>query len=260
MNTLIQSGRDGSVLRLTLNRPEKRNALNAALCRELVDALESADADPAIHAILLTAAGKSFCAGMDLAEIMNMDLAEIMNPPDPAEIDALHERLFTIGARSTTPIVTAIHGAALAGGTGLVANCHIAIAAPDATFGLTEIRIGLWPFLIFRAVSAAITSRRAIELSLTGRIFSAGEAREFGLIHEIAADPAARAAEIARQIAAASPIAIRKGLGSVHQSSDAIRAARKEVFDSSEFQAGLQAFAARSRTVTQASEPPKGES
>ena len=234
MNTLIQIGREGSVLRLTLNRPEKRNALNAALCRELVDAIESADADPAVHAILLSAAGKSFCAGMDLAEIMN--------PPDPAEIDALHERLFTIGARITTPIVAAIQGAALAGGTGLVANCHIAIAAPDATFGVTEIRIGLWPFLIFRSVSAAITARRAVELALTGRIFAAAEAREFGLIHEIAGDPAARATEIAQQVAAASRIAIQKGLACVHQSSDAARAARKEVFESPEFKAGLRAF------------------
>jgi enoyl-CoA hydratase/carnithine racemase len=234
MNTLIQTDRDGSVLRLTLNRPEKRNALNAALCRELVEALESADADPAVHAVLLTAAGKSFCAGMDLAEIMD--------PPDPEEIDALHERLFTIGARSTTPIVAAVQGAALAGGTGLVANCHIAVAAPDATFGVTEIRIGLFPFLIFRSVSAAITERRAIELALTGRIFPAAEAREFGLIHEVAADPAVRAAEIARQIASASAIAIRKGLGCVHQSIDAARAARKEVFQSAEFQAGLRAF------------------
>src|SRR5262245_19784812 len=115
MGTLIHSERDGRVLHITLNRPEKRNALNAALCRELVEALEAADTDETVAAIVLTAAGSAFCAGMDLAESMDV--------PSP-EIDALHERLFTIGARCTSPIVAAVQGPALAGGTGLVANCH----------------------------------------------------------------------------------------------------------------------------------------
>src|SRR5207302_3573428 len=127
MTNLLQSVRDGRVLHLTLNRPAKRNALDSALCRELVDALESAAADESVGAILLDGAGKSFCAGMDLAEITA--------PANPTEIDALHERLFSIGARIATPIVAAVHGAALAGGTGLVANCHIAVATPDASFG-----------------------------------------------------------------------------------------------------------------------------
>jgi enoyl-CoA hydratase/carnithine racemase len=242
MSTLVESNREGAVLHLTLNRPEKRNALNSALCRELADAFESAAADPAVHAILLTAAGKAFCAGMDLAEITA--------PANPTEIDALHERLFTVGARLATPIVAAVHGPALAGGTGLVANCHIVVAAPEATFGLTEIRLGLWPFLVFRACASAMTERRAIELALTGRNFSAAEAQSFGLIHELSTDPAARAADVARQIAASSHTAIRKGLGYVHEArtlnpSEAAaraRAARQEVFDSPDFQAGLRAF------------------
>lgn len=242
MNTFLESNREGAILHISLNRAEKRNALNSTLCRELADALESADADPAVHAILLTAAGKAFCAGMDLTEITD--------PANPAEIDALHERLFTIGARLQTPIVAAIQGAALAGGTGLVANCHIAVAAPDATFGLTEIRLGLWPFLVFRACASAMTERRALELSLTGRVFSATEAHSFGLVHEVAAAPAARAATIARQIGASSPVAIRKGLSYVHearilnasQAAARARAARQEVFDSPEFQEGLRAF------------------
>jgi enoyl-CoA hydratase/carnithine racemase len=236
MSTL-ESKRDGGVLHLSLNRPAKRNALDSGLCRELVDAIDAAESDPDTHAILLTAAGPSFCAGMDLAEALN--------PPDPEAIDALHQRLFTAGARLTIPIVVAVQGSAIAGGTGLVANCHIVIAAPDAAFGLTEIRIGLWPFLVFRACAAAMGERRCIELALTGRTFAAAEARQLGLVHEISTDPAVRAAEIVRQIGAANPVAIRKGLGAVHQSIDAARAARKEVLASPAFREAIQRFRPR---------------
>jgi enoyl-CoA hydratase/carnithine racemase len=245
MNSLVVSARSGHVLHVTLNRPEKRNALNAALCGDLCAAIDAADADPDVHAILLTGAGKSFCAGMDLTEISA--------PPDAAEIDSLHERLFTMGARVSTPIVTGVHGAALAGGTGLVANSHVVVAAADATFGLTEVRIGLWPFLVFRACSAAMGERRTMELALTGRIFGAEEGRTFGLVHEIGADPVGRAAEIAQQIAGFSAIAIRKGMGAVHQSigmdsrqaGEAARRARKEVFESPEFREGIRKWSKR---------------
>ena len=110
------------------------HASRVFLCRALADAIDAADADPDVQAILLTANGKSFCAGMDLAEIAD--------PPGAAEIDAAQERLFTVGARVSTPIVAGVHGAALAGGTGLVANCHIVVAHEGATLGLTEVSSG----------------------------------------------------------------------------------------------------------------------
>jgi enoyl-CoA hydratase/carnithine racemase len=240
MGSLLESTRSGHVLHLNINRPEKRNALSAELCRELCDSIEAADADTAIHAILLTGAGKSFCAGMDLTEAAG--------PPDTAEIDALHERLFTLGARVSTPIVAGVHGAALAGGTGLVANCHVVIADEDATFGLTEVRLGLWPFLVFRACSAAMGERRTMELSLTGRIFGAAEARAFGLVHEAVAGASVRATEIAQQIGGFSGLAIRKGMQAVRQSQgknweeagELALKARKEVFASPAFREGLR--------------------
>jgi enoyl-CoA hydratase/carnithine racemase len=245
MGSFLESARSEHVLQLTLNRPDKRNALNAALCREICDAVEAADADPAIHAIVLTGAGTSFCAGMDLSEISA--------PPDAGEIDSLHERLFTLGAHVSTPIVAGIHGAALAGGTGLAANCHVVVADRDATFGLTEVRLGLWPFLVYRSCAAAMGERRTMELSLTSRIFAAEEAREIGLVHELASDPAARATEIARQIAGFSPLAIRKGMATVHQSigkslreaGELALKARKEVFNSPEFREGIRKWARR---------------
>jgi enoyl-CoA hydratase/carnithine racemase len=242
MTDVLQSVREGRLLRLTLNRAGKRNALDAALCRALVSALEDAAGDPAVGAILLTANGKAFCAGMDLAEIAQAARAE--------DIDALHEQLFTIGARLAKPLVAGVHGAALAGGTGLVANCHIVVAGPEASFGLTEIRLGLWPFLVYRAVAAALGERRTLELSLTGRIFGAGEARDLGLAHEVAEDAAGRAGEIARAVAEFSPTAVQSGMAFVQrvsglgwQEAGAIaREVRTQVFAGEDFHEGIRAF------------------
>jgi enoyl-CoA hydratase/carnithine racemase len=241
MSDILEILQEGHVLRLFLNRPDKRNALNAELCRALVDALEEADRDPGIGAILLSGRGKSFCAGMDLKEVVT---------DDPQELAELHDRLFTVGSRLGKPLIAAVQGAALAGGTGLVANCHIAIAAEDATFGLTEIRLGLWPFLVFRVVAMALGERRTVELALTGRIFGAHEALEIGLVHEATPDFERRGREVAESLAAFSPTAIRSGLLYVQQirntgwkTAGAIaQRARNDVFQSPDFQEGIRAF------------------
>jgi enoyl-CoA hydratase/carnithine racemase len=242
MSNILESVREGRVLRLYLNRPEKRNALNAEMCRTLTAALEEADRDPAIGAILLAGRGKSFCAGMDLIEAGEGG--------DSAPLAEVHERLFTVGSRLGKPLVAVVHGAALAGGTGLVANCHIVIASPDATFGLTEIRLGLWPFLVFRAVAMALGERRTVELALTGRIFSGPEAQEIGLVHEVSEDVDHRGREVAGTLAAFSPTAIRGGLRFVQETRGVDwktagiigQRARNEVFESPDFQEGLRAF------------------
>jgi enoyl-CoA hydratase/carnithine racemase len=196
---LIESSRNGRLLRLALNRPEKRNALNIALCRELVDAFEAAQDDPGIGAILLSGNGKAFCAGMDLNEVTTA-------------VDDLHDRLFTAFAWLRKPLIADVRGPAIAGGTGLVAQAHIVCAGEEAIFGLTEIRIGLWPFLIFRAMVHALGERRAVELSLTGRKFSAREAEGFGLVHYLGGD----AETIARGVGDAPAAAI--GIAALHKS------------------------------------------
>jgi len=241
MSEFVESVQRGRVLRLALNRPEKRNALSAAFCVELVQALELADRDPGVGAILLAANGKAFCAGMDLSEIALGNVEKI---------NRAHEEVFTIGSRLSKPLIAAVHGPALGGGTGLVANCHIVIAAEDATFGLTEIRLGLWPFLVFRAVSAAVGERRAVELSLTGRIFGPREAREIGFVSEISADLDQRAAHVAESVASFSPTAIRAGIGFVSKirgmdwesAGQVARRVRNEIFQSQDFQEGIRAF------------------
>src|SRR5216683_6740607 len=173
---MIETRLDGRVLHIVLNRPEKRNALNMQLCQELVGAFHHADRDHTAGCILLYGNGPGFCSGMDLAEARDAD---------PLHVMELQEKLFTVINRTRTPIVAAVHGAALAGGSGLAANAHIIVAGPDAKFGMTEIRVGLWPVLVYRAVELAVGERRATELCLTGRIFGAEEAREYGLVTEV---------------------------------------------------------------------------
>jgi enoyl-CoA hydratase/carnithine racemase len=241
MSPVLEISRDGRVLRLVMNRPDKRNALNTELCRDVVSTMQDSFHDRFVGAILLVGNGKHFCAGMDLSEIGTVR---------SEEISLLHEQLFTIGYRAAKPIVAAATGASLGGGMGLVGNCHIVVAHPDATFGLTEIRVGLWPFLVFRALAAGIGERRVLEMALTGRIFGAPEAKEIGLIHEIAADPQARATEIARTLCEFSPTTIRSGIEFVNEArgrtwEDAGRIGRRirdEIFDSRDFAEGLTAF------------------
>lgn len=227
--------REGRVLCLTLNRPEKRNALNTELCRALVAAFDEADSDSSIGAVLLAANGPAFCAGMDLGE-----------EPDPR----IHERLFTTISRAVKPIVAVVQGAALAGGAGLAANAHIVVAGEDARFGLTEIRIAMWPVLVFRAVSLAIGERRAIELSLSGRIFDAAEAQRIGLVAEINSDPMPRGREIAEQLSKQSALAQAKGLAYAVRIRDLTwdeaglegLAVREELMRNPEFQRAIAAY------------------
>jgi|SRR5580658_810385 enoyl-CoA hydratase/carnithine racemase len=245
MNESLQISREGRVLHAALNRPDKRNALNLDLCRALAETFDEAEADPGVGAVLLSGHGKSFCAGMDLNEALSPESG-------PGPLHEIHERIFTAGVRMTKPVVAAVQGAALAGGTGLAVNCHIVVAAEDATFGLTEIRIGLWPFIIFRSVAAAVGERRAVELALTGRIFGAGEALEYGLAHYVvdSGELMERARQIARTAAEASPTAVRGGLAflrdargkSWEEAGALARQMRNEVFRGADFAEGIKAF------------------
>jgi enoyl-CoA hydratase/carnithine racemase len=241
VSDLLEIARQGRVLRITLNRPEKRNALNAELCHSLVSAIEDGAKDAAIGAILLTANGPSFCAGMDLSEI---------GESSSDRLDQAHEQLFTVGSRLPKPLIAAVDGPALGGGTGLVANCHIVVASENASFGLTEIRLGLWPFLVFRPVAAAVGERKTIEMALSGRVFDVKEAEKVGFVHEIAQNAVNRALEIAEIIAGYSPTSIRSGMMFLQEArgrswkdaGELARMVRREIFESDDFLEGIQAF------------------
>lgn len=241
MSLLIEH--EHRVLHLTLKRTEKRNALSAEMCAGILDAVGAAQSDSGTGCILISAAGHVFSAGMDLDEAMH---------PAGADLESVHEDLFTVGFRSLKPIVVSVNGAALGGGLGLVAQAHIAIASDGALFGLTEIRLGLWPFMIYRSVEAALGSRRALELSLTGRVFSAHDALDWGLVHQICppAETAERAHAIARDLAKASPAAIVAGMrywresrsASFGHAGELARASRKDLLASGDWREGYAAF------------------
>jgi enoyl-CoA hydratase/carnithine racemase len=209
MSLLIE--KKGRVLEISLNRPEKRNALTSKVCRDMTEAIESVQNDPEIGSVLIDAAGQVFCAGMDLDEAVS---------PAGLELGAVHERLFMIGFRSLKPIIIAVNGAALGGGLGLVAQGHFVVAERSSVFALPEIRIGLWPFLVYRAVESSIGARRTLALSLTAQSFDAEEALAWGLIQKICPDGEGRdcAANFARDIAESSPHAIATGMTYVRDS------------------------------------------
>jgi len=229
------------VLHLILNRPTKRNALTLQMCADIVAAVRSAESRADIGCTLISANGGVFCSGMDLDETASMD-----------HLLKVHEELFTLGAQSLKPIVIAVNGAALAGGLGLVAQGHVVLASPNAVFGLPEVRIGFWPFVVYRAVEAALGKRRALELSLTGNSFQAQQGLDWGLIHKIC--PAAEIHEtsksVAREIAKSSPLAIASGMRYVRDaegksSEEAGRIAaglRAKLMASGDFKEGTAAF------------------
>jgi enoyl-CoA hydratase/carnithine racemase len=253
MSTNLLVSREGRTRRLTLNRPAKRNALDMALCRDLVLAMKEAESDPGAGAILIDANGPDFCAGMDLAEAIEKDAADV------DALVALHLELFSMGSRMVKPVIAAVQGAALAGGLGLAVNAHVVMAASDARFGLTERRIGLWPCAIFRAVAAATGERKAVELALTARLFDAEEALRLGIVDFITspAELGERAALLAANIAEGSAAASEEGLrfvraigGKDGEAAAALTAEfRRRAHRSPDFQEGVLAFRGKRKPV-----------
>lgn len=248
MNTSLDCSREGRLLRIALNRPDKRNALSNALCRQLLDAIHEAGTDDGVGAILLEGRGSVFCAGMDLDEATQ---------PDAAEQTAIHEELFSMGSRVGKPVVAAVQGAALGGGMGLVTNAHVVIAAQGTSFGLTEIRLGMWPFVVYRSAVLALGERRALELSLTGRVFGTTEAMQYGLVHQVvpAFELDDRATDVALALAHSSREAMSSGLAYVQQSRNLswdeagklARDLRARLFASADFAEGVRAFKEKRR-------------
>lgn len=231
------------VLHLTLNRPGKRNALTAEMCSGIVRAVNESQERRDIGCILLSATGSVFCAGMDLDEAAQAGGDRLFQE---------HDDVFSIGATSLKPLVVCVNGAALGGGLGLVAQGHVVVASDLAVFGLPEIRLGLWPFVVYRAVEAALGPRRTLQLSLTGDLFQPAEALDWGLVHRVcpSMEVVDRSKAMARELAKASPRALASGMeyfqGSRGKSwkdaGEFAAAMRAELMASDDFQEGIAAF------------------
>ena len=192
---------------ITLNRPERRNAMTAEMQTELIEALEETAAGNC-RVLIMTGAGEAFCSGLDLSELRAMQDKTAADHRTDAERIA---RLFLAIRELPIPSIAAVHGPAIAGGTGLAMACDFTLATPASKFGFTEVRIGFIPALVSAFLSLQVGEKRCRDLLLTGRLFDAAEAHQMGLVNEVLAhgELMTRAQALAEVLLANSPESLK---------------------------------------------------
>ncbi len=198
----------GTVAKITLNRPDKRNAISAQMISEILGVLDEVEKTRA-RVVMITGTGKAFCAGMDLEMLQTIaQQSPSENQEDSRRIAKLFRRIWSY----SKPLIAAVNGHALAGGCGIATLCDFTLAVPEAKFGYTEVKIGFLPAIVSVFLTRQIGEKRSRDLLLTGRLIDAVEAKEFGLVNEIV--PAEkllnRAEELAELLIAASPVSITR--------------------------------------------------
>jgi methylglutaconyl-CoA hydratase len=179
---LVNYAVSNRVGRITLNRPEKRNALSQELVRDLTDAFKKAEADEAVKVVVLQAAGEAFCAGADLAYLQQLQKFSYEdNLSDSRQLKNLFLQIY----RSKKVVIAQVQGSAIAGGCGLATVCDFVFAAPDAKFGYTEVRIGFVPALVMIFLLRKLGEGKAKELLLSGNLLTAQDARNLGLVNKV---------------------------------------------------------------------------
>jgi methylglutaconyl-CoA hydratase len=173
---------ENSIATITLNRPEKRNALNEALVNSLKNALREADADENLRAVVIKGTGKDFCSGADLSALQKIAESDILENWDDAH--NLLE-LFALIRKVKIPVIAAVHGRALAGGCGLATACDLVLASKSAIFGYPEVKIGFVPAMVMAILRRNVSEKRAFELVTRGFEFDTTTAEIFGLINEV---------------------------------------------------------------------------
>lgn len=207
MNDTVLTERRGPALWITLNRPERRNAINEDLIAGVSEGLSAAASDPDLRAIVLTGAGdKAFCAGGDLAPGGGFDF-------DFSRPRTAYGDLLRLSRDCPLPIVAAVNGHCMAGGMGLLALADMAVAVDTARFGLPEVKLGLFPMQVMSLLARLVPPRVVREWALTGEPFDAHAAREAGLVNHVveAGQLRARVEEMVNAIAQRSPSALRRG-------------------------------------------------
>jgi methylglutaconyl-CoA hydratase len=206
-NSLLLRDRSRGILTLTLNRPDKRNALSASLIDEFAAAIAEADLDAEVRVVCVRGAGKDFCAGADLAEL----LTSANRALEENEEDAMRlGRLFLAFRALPKPVVAVVQGRALAGGAGLATACDIVLAADTASFGYPEILRGFVPAMVMTMLRRLVGERVAFDLIATGRVIGASHALELGLVSRVVQEPALQneAEALLSALAASSPSAL----------------------------------------------------
>src|SRR5579863_5107152 len=203
----IQLTYDSGVATITLNRPEKRNAISFELIDDLLGALKEVEASDAL-VLILTGAGKAFSSGMDLD---NLKTLIGRSPEQNLKDSETMVRLFRSLYEFPKVTIAAVNGAAIAGGTGLALLCDFTLAVPEAKFGYTEVRIGFVPAIVSTFLLRQVGEKQARDILLTGRLFGAEEAARMGLINEIVTPDKllARARQLAAVLMENSPSSLR---------------------------------------------------
>ncbi|HVU60920.1 MAG TPA: enoyl-CoA hydratase-related protein [Mycobacteriales bacterium] len=235
--TELLSERAGHVLRLTINREEKRNALSADVMRGMLDGVTTAADDPDIRVVLIAATGdRVFCSGADLA-VMGNDATGL----EQHEGRGLLARLVLAMRSCPVPIVARVQGLCLAGGIGLAAGADVVLARESAAFGMPEIDRGLWPFMVSALLARHLSPKHAMDRMLVGDRFDARTAYEMGLVSRVFPDESFDAdvdAYVAK-LAAAAPVAVRLG-----------KAAWTSATDTASLPAALEAMQAQLSLLT----------
>lgn len=246
--------REGATLVLTLNRPEAKNALSLPMLVGLHDGWLEADEDDSVRSVVLTGAGGTFCAGMDLKALAGGGM-EGQHHRDRMKADPdLHWKAMLRHHRPRKPVIAAVEGACVAGGTEILQGTDIRVAGATATFGLFEVRRGLFPIGGSTVrLQRQIPRTHALEMLLTGRPYSAQEARDIGLIGRVVPEGGAleEALAVAERINACGPLAVEAVKASVYDTADMSEAdglaAELElgwpVFDTADAKEGARAFA-----------------
>lgn len=185
MNFKVLYEANNGVARITLNRPEKRNALDAEVVAELKQAFSASAGDPACRVVLLTGAGTDFCSGADLAALEKTAEADVLDNMAEARQTA---DLFLMMRNHPRPIIAAVQGRALAGGCGLATACDIILAAESAQFGYPEVNIGFVPAMVMAILRRSLSEKAAFELVASGQPIGATRACDLGLVHRVYPD------------------------------------------------------------------------
>ena len=176
---------EGSIARITLNRAEKRNALNDELIAGIKSGLHAAADEPSVRAVVIRAAGKDFCAGADLSALQKISGASITE--NTADAHSLMD-LFTLMRELPIPVIAAVQGRALAGGCGLASAADLVLAAESARFGYPEVKLGFVPAMVMAILKRNVSEKQAFELLTLGGEITARRAYEVGLVNEVFTD------------------------------------------------------------------------
>lgn len=253
--TTILVTESGPIRTITLNRPERRNAMTPEMQGELLTAFEDAAASRC-RVLVLAGAGDAFCSGLDISalhRVANSSLSE-----HRADAERVARLLLTL-YEMPVPTIAAVHGPAIAGGTGLAINCDFTLATPAARFGFTEVRIGFLPAVVSSFLALHVGQKQSTDLLLTGRLFSSEEALRLGLVHEIVGPDqlADRVKTLAATLLANSPEALAATKRLVHsQSRQRLKAAIADAIEASAqarmtsgFHEGIAAFLEKRKPI-----------